>query len=93
MFDRIAPQTGRVDPLNLIVTIIGFCAVGFALMFVPDERTEPTAALFESAIPSAVAAAPERPAQDLPSSAQAKTWDHVEYLPGDWTPAPGTIED
>lgn len=95
MFDRNAgaAQTGRTDPLSLAVTVIGVCAIGIALMIVPQERTEPTPALLDSAISSAVAATPEPASQNLPSSAQARSWDHVEYVPGDWDPAPGTIED
>jgi len=95
MFDRNsrADQTGRTDPLGLAVTVIGLCAVGIALLIVPQDKTEPTPALLDSAISSAVAATPEATSQNLPSSAQAKSWDHVEYLPGDWDPAPGTIED
>ena len=95
MFDRNAraAQTGRTDPLSLATTVIGFCAVGIALMIAPQDRTEPTPGLLDSAISSAVAATPEPASQDLPSAAQAKSWDPVVYLPGDWDSAPGTIEE
>lgn len=94
MIDR-NPSTGEsriAIRRRHIATTLVICALGAALIIVAEDPLKSGQAVIEAAMPSAEAGSPESTPRPLPSSAQAKSWDHVTYGPNDFEPASGTIE-
>jgi len=78
------------------VSLALYAAMAMTVLVVRQPaETGQTLAEFVSPAAQASMLGPDRPAphEALPSSAQAKTWDKVEYGEHDFDPLPGQIED
>jgi hypothetical protein len=79
-------------------TSLALYAVASLAILVADKRTETQEALLNFVSPAAQASVlpPHQLSTSevvLPTSAQAKSWDKVEYTVHDFDPIPGQIED
>jgi hypothetical protein len=96
-FDMIK-MVGIGRALALAGTSLALYAVASLAILAFDKPAETGQALMDFVSPTAQAAAltPGQPSASevvLPTSAQAKSWDKVEYGEHDFDPRPGQIED
>lgn len=92
-FNTLTHQGGKATPLGLVVKLVVIFAIGAVVVLLATSAAKPGDRLAQVPMPSAHAEGTASPAQILPSSAQAKTWDRVLYGPDDWISEPGQIED
>jgi hypothetical protein len=90
-FNTLSRQGGKATPLGLVVKVVAVCAVGSLVALVATSVAKNRDQLAK--LPLASAHAAGTPPAPLPSSAQAKSWDPVQYAPDDFKPRPGQIED
>lgn len=93
----MTPEVGTGRALSLTGASVALC-VGMVLGFLVVTQPATTGqALLELVTPDAQASSPQPDAasttQVLPSSAQLRQWDPVEYAPGDFDSPSGQNQD
>jgi hypothetical protein len=96
-FDMIK-MVGIGRAVALAGTSLALYAAASLAIVVANKPAETGQALMDFVTPVAQASAlpPDQPSTSeivLPTSAQAKSWDKVEYTEHDFDPRPGQIED
>jgi len=90
-------ELGTRRSVVLAGTSLALYAAMAITVLVVQQPTETGERLAEFVSPAAQASTRESdqpsPQETLPTSAQAKTWDKVEYGEHDFDPLPGQIED
>jgi hypothetical protein len=93
----MTPEVGTGRALSLTGASVALC-VGMVLGFLVVTQPAKTGqALLDLVSPDAQASSPQSDAastpQILPSCAQLRQWDHVEYAPGDFDSPSGQNQD
>lgn len=90
--NNVTRQGGKATSLALVLKLVVICTVGAVVALLATSAAKNSDQLAKLPMSSAHAEGPDSTSRALPSSAQAKTWDHVEYGPDDWAARPGQIE-
>jgi len=90
--NTLTRQGGKATPLELVVKVVVICAIGAAAVLLANGAANTGDRTTKLPVSSAHAAGTDATRQALPSSAQAKSWDPVQYAPDDFEPLPGQIE-
>lgn len=93
----MTPEVGTGRALSLTGASVALC-VGMILGFLVVTQPATTGqALLDLVTPDAQASTPQQDAASateiLPSCAQLRQWDQVEYAPGDFDPPAGQYQD
>jgi hypothetical protein len=92
-FDTFTRQGGKATASGLVFKVVVIFAVGAVTVLLATSVARTGDHLAKLPVTSVYAKDPDSTPKPLPSSAQAKSWDPVQYAPDDFDPMPGQIED
>jgi hypothetical protein len=92
-FDTFTRQDGKATASGLVFKVVAIFAVGAVAVLLATSVAKTSDHLAKLPVTSAYAKDPDSTPKPLPSSAQAKSWDPVQYAPDDFDPRPGQIDD